>query len=107
MFFFFFFLKSKQYVNFFWFSYDRVGLPGSVTASFFGKAATTLGLFVLFVFSTENVNLFLLGATRPASSGSHEDIIEARRERFGPKWIRVLRVSKWMEKPKKKNRLIF
>ena len=49
---------------------------------------------MLFVFSTENVNLFLLGATRPASSGSHEDIIEARRERFGPKWIRVLRVSK-------------
>lgn len=52
-----------------------MGLPGSVTASFFGKAATTQG------------------ATRPASSGSHEDIIEARRERFGPKWIRVLRVN--------------
>ena len=41
--------------------YDKVGLPGTLTASFFGKAASAHG------------------ATRPASSGSHEDVIEARR----------------------------
>jgi type II pantothenate kinase len=52
--------------------YNRVGLPGSVTASFFGKAASALG------------------ATRPASSGSHEDIIEARRDE---QWFRILRTT--------------
>ena len=53
-------------------SYDRVGLPGSITASFFGKAAS-------------------VGRARPASSGSHEDVLLARRERSGPWWVRWLR----------------
>lgn len=55
--------------------YERVGLPGSVTASFFGKAATAHG------------------ASRPASSGSHEDVIEARRERLGPFWVQFLKAT--------------
>jgi type II pantothenate kinase len=56
-------------------SYDRVGLPGSITASFFGKAASATS------------------RARPASSGSHEDVILARRERSDPLWVRSLRAT--------------
>lgn len=56
-------------------SYERVGLPGSITASFFGKAASAVS------------------RTRPASSGSHEDVINARRERLDPWWIKGIRAT--------------
>lgn len=56
-------------------AYDRVGLPGTLTASFFGKVASAMGV------------------TRPASSGSHQDVLLARMERRYPFWIRMLRVT--------------
>jgi len=55
--------------------YDKVGLPGTLTASFFGKAASAHG------------------ASRPASSGSHEDVLAARRERLQPWWVRLLKAT--------------
>lgn len=57
-------------------SYERVGLLGSITASFFGKTAAGN-----------------TARARPASSGSHEDVMTARREKSEGAWFGVLRAS--------------